>query len=229
MMITIRKGFESIFENLGLVMAPLVAAVMNGVSIWHFFAPTFGSAIAGLVGFVFAFGIEATGYMSFLAYQKDGDIKKPLWYLASVITITTTIELFVFQDPQRWGIGLSGVAIAGIMYWSHSASSSGANKLQAELQEAKTLQDSGFKRNAKGQLVELRTAPKNTPINYGNDYGNTPKNTPKRMSWKTLTPEAKQAVMELGLNGFRDKFGHVADSTFYGWLDRIEKEKEAVQ
>lgn len=210
----IRALFESIFENLGLVMAPLAAATLTGVSIHHFFTDLLGNIPAGIIGFVFAFGIEATGYVSFIAYQKDKDIKKPVGYLASVVAVVTIIELFVFQDFQRWGIGLSGVAIAGIMYWSHSAS----NATLTEVEELKQLAELGYKKDKNGKLVALRKHSESTPKN-------TPTNAPKRLSWKTLSPEAKRDAVTLGLKSFRSKYGHVADSTFYGWLDRIESEK----
>lgn len=210
----VKAFFESIFENLGLVMAPMVSAVMTGLSVQHFFAGLFGPITAGIMGAVFGFSIEATGYMSFVAYQKDKDIKKPIGYMLTVAIIVTIIELAVFNDFQRWGIGLSGVAIAGIMYWSHSSK----NATLSEVEELKELADLGYKKGKNGNLIPLRKASES-------NSDNAPKNTPKRISWKSLTPEAKQDAIALGLKGFRSKYGHVADSTFYGWLDRIEKEK----
>lgn len=209
----IRALFESIFENLGLVMAPLAAATLTGVSIHHFFTDLLGDVSAGIIGFVFAFGIEATGYVSFVAYQKDKDIKKPIGYLVSVVAVVTIIELFVFQDFQRWGIGLSGVAIAGIMYWSHSAS----NATLSEVEELKQLAELGYKKDKNGNLIALRKHSTLTPKN-------TPTSTPKRLSWKTLSPEAKTCISQDGYSVFQSRFGSVPESTFYGWQKRIDKE-----
>lgn len=210
----LKEFFESIFENLGLVMAPMTSAVMTGLSVQHFFAALFGATTAGIMGIVFGFSIEATGYMSFVAYQKDKDIKKPIGYMFTVAAIVTIIELFVFRDYQRWGIGLSGVAIAGIMYWSHSAK----NATLAEVDELKQLAEMGYKKGKNGNLIALR---KHSESNSES----TPKNTPKRLSWKTLTLEAKQDISEKGIEFFRSKYGSVPESTFYGWQSRIDREK----
>lgn len=217
MIIALRKMFESFLENMGLIFAPIPSAVMTGVSISHYFTAAFGEIAAVSVGFAFGIAIEATGFTAFRSYQKNGSWLNPAAYVISVIAIVSIVELLVFQDPQRWGIGLTGVIITAIMYSSHAANVGGENKFNDRLAQARRLADSGMKLNSKGQIVPIPALRKRSEP--------TLKNTPKRLSWKTLTPEAKACISEDGYKVFQSKFGSVPESTFYGWQSRIDKEK----
>ena len=222
----IRHFFESIFNNLGLIFAPLAAATLTGLSVYHYFLEKLGEIPAGMLGFAFAFGIEATGYQSFKAFQSSKKVIVPVGYLATVVAAVTVTELSIFGGYTRWLIGLVGVMIAAGMYWADSILNSKINQLNQDIEIANTLSAAGVK-IVRGKIVPI--APSSTPSNAPSDSENTPSSTPKREKKKSLRwplpPEVQADVISMTWGPFCEKYGHVASSTFYNWLDKLEGEK----
>lgn len=112
-----RKSIESIFDNLGLLFAPITPAVLSFSSVYVALEPqlsTLAYAVAAAVGF----SIEAMGYVSFKSAQATGQTWRSIVYLLVGSIVTVTLE---YHDLTRLTLGLCGFAISAVIYNSHAA------------------------------------------------------------------------------------------------------------
>ncbi len=113
----VRRSIESVFDNLGLLFAPITPAVLSFSSVYVALEPqlnTLAYAVAAAVGF----SIEAMGYVSFKSAQSTGQPWRSIVYLVVGSIVTITLE---YHDLTRLTLGLCGFAISAVIYNSHAA------------------------------------------------------------------------------------------------------------
>lgn len=111
----LRAIAESAFDNLALVIAPLLPAFLFGLSVGQYLTKSADSTIAAIIGVAAGFSIEASGFMAFKAKEKSDNAMLAISYLIVGCLITVVLEA---HDWRRMVIGLAGFSIVAIVYWS---------------------------------------------------------------------------------------------------------------
>ena len=83
----IKRLFESLFQNVSIVAAPLAAATITGFSAGEFMAEEINMTAGVLIGVTVGFSLEACGYLSFVAFQRDKNWMRPGLYIIGGVAI----------------------------------------------------------------------------------------------------------------------------------------------
>lgn len=193
----VKKVSESAFTDLSLFIAPLLPAVLFGLSVGKYMHVLYGMFIGIGVGFAAGFSIESAGYNSFKAAQKEQSPRKAAAYLLVGVIVTVVLE---FHDLKRMFIGLSGFAIVAIVYWSMSTideaqKDENFNDLEKALKLEQDIKDREAKREetkkdreAKRQKIKVNTSE-------------------QRSDWRSLSVQDIAQLPFMETNEITEKYG----------------------
>ncbi|MEM7343292.1 MAG: hypothetical protein AAF485_03550 [Chloroflexota bacterium] len=231
-------NFEKAWEAIAQKTAPVTAALGMGLLYAWLIQNQVGGIYGWIMGGISAIGLEFGGMLTIQTAVKE----KGWWIVPAVLYVIThiatiiLIEIFHVQSTVAVSVALVVVSVLAYLsrgkYVSEEKAqaeelkdhqteiSKQSQEILAQAELLKKLEADGLTLNKNGKVVRMRSK-------------SAPNSTPKREKEATLrwplSPEVKRAVLRLTWSEFCREHGHVASSTFYGWLERIEsRESENV-